>query len=234
MNQADMNHDVRENLSAGIDGELSGEQLRFLLRRLDHEQPLQDTWTRYHLARDGLRRELPALAMADFASRVMLAIGQESVHVVTTRRQHWLRWSAGGAIAASVAAVALMVARPGTDVDRPARLAAAAATRSQPASTNEPSRLVSGSQPGSASQAVVPPWLSGTSAGMLSQQASATLGSPFDINQSGASGPHSNGYAPLYRYRTLDNKDGSYLLLIDPQQSARSNRPAGQNSAGTR
>lgn len=232
MNQADMNHDVRENLSAGIDGELSGEQLRFLLRRLDHDQPLQDAWARYHLARDGLRRELPALATADFSSRVMLAIGQESVQTIAARRQHWLRWSAGGAIAASVAAVALMVARPGADVNRPtSNLASGAATtHSQPASASEPTRLasISNSQP-SSSQAVVPPWLSGTSAGLLSQQASATVGSPFDISQSGASTDRrSNSYPPLYRYRTLDNKDGSYLLLLDPQQSARSRRSAGQ------
>jgi sigma-E factor negative regulatory protein RseA len=232
MNQADMNHDVRENLSAGIDGELSGEQLRFLLRRVDHDQPLQEAWARYHVARDGLRRELPALASADFSSRVMLAIAQESVHAGTARKQHWLRWSAGGAIAASVAAVALMVARPAVDLNPAGALASSGATTpSQPVLASVSSHAASNVQPTS-SKAVVPPWLSGSSAGLLSQQASATVGAPFDMSQPATSGAlRSNGYAPLYRYRTLDNKDGSYLLLMDSQQSARATRASGKVSA---
>ena len=64
MNQAGMNQDTRESLSAGIDGELSAEQLRFLLRRLDHDAALQQAWGRYHVARDGLRKQLPMLATA--------------------------------------------------------------------------------------------------------------------------------------------------------------------------
>jgi sigma-E factor negative regulatory protein RseA len=68
----------------------------------------------------------------------------------------------------------------------------------------------------------VPPWLSGRAAGALSQRASATLGSPF------ATGPalptsSSATYTPLYRYRALDNHDGSYLLLLDPAQSSPAN-----------
>ncbi|NMW24212.1 sigma-E factor negative regulatory protein, partial [Rhodanobacter denitrificans] len=78
MNQAGMNQDTREGLSAGIDGELSKEQLRFLLRRLEHDASLQQAWTRYHIARDGLRRQLPSMAQPGFAARVMLAIEQES------------------------------------------------------------------------------------------------------------------------------------------------------------
>ena len=74
MNQAGMNQDIKENLSAGIDGELSKEQLRFLLRRLDHDVSLQAAWARYHVARDGLRRQLPPMAASGFAARVMLAI----------------------------------------------------------------------------------------------------------------------------------------------------------------
>ncbi|HEY1588085.1 MAG TPA: sigma-E factor negative regulatory protein, partial [Rhodanobacter sp.] len=119
MNQADMNTNVREDLSAGIDGELSKEQLRFLLRRIVHDASLQQTWARYSLARDGLSRQLPTLASPGFADRVMLAIEQESMPAVTSRRQHhWLRWSAGGAIAASVAAAALMITQPTGDADR--------------------------------------------------------------------------------------------------------------------
>jgi sigma-E factor negative regulatory protein RseA len=209
MNQAGMNQDTAENLSAGIDGELSKEQLRFLLRRLDHDATLQQTWARYHIARDSLRRQLPPMAPSGFASRVMLAIGEESKPVGTVRRNHWLRWSTGGAIAASVAAAALMIGQPTGDAERHL-----APTSSQQSGVIA-AATSSATKP--ASPAAVPPWLSGNSAGLLSQQASATLGSPFGSNQSGYS-RRMPGYPPMHRYRTLDNNDGSYLLLLDPEQ----------------
>lgn len=206
MNQADMNQDVRGNLSAGIDGELSKEQLRFLLRQLDHDTSLQQAWADYHLARDGLRRQLPTLATAGFASRVMLAIEQEAMPATGAKRNHWLQWSAGGAIAASVAAVALMMGQPTGDATR------------MTASTTRPASEVATATPASkpvTMPAAVPPWLSGNSAGMLSQQASATLGAPFSERRRSG---RMQGYPPMHRYRTLDNNDGSYLLLLDPEQ----------------
>lgn len=204
-----MSQDNRENLSAGIDGELSKEELRFLLRRLDHDASLQLAWDRYHVMRDGLRRQVPSLASAGFAERVMLAIEQESAPAAAGRR-HWLRWSAGGAIAASVAAAALMMVQPTGDPERGASLTAqTASVPSQTASaTTQPSV-----------PAAVPPWLSGNAAGMLSQRASATLGEPAGGGLSPYAG-HSSPYAQLRRYRTLDNHDGSYLLLLDPGQQS--------------
>ena len=74
MNQAEKNHDARESLSAGMDGELPAEQLRFLLRRLDHDASLRQAWSGYHIVRDGMRRETSFQASSGFAARVMLAI----------------------------------------------------------------------------------------------------------------------------------------------------------------
>jgi sigma-E factor negative regulatory protein RseA len=207
--QTDAGKDVAESLSVAIDGELSREQLRFLLRRLDHDPELQQTWTRYHVARDGLRRQLPPLADAGFAERVMLAIGAESAPAATTtRRSHWLHWSTGGVIAASVAAAALMLGQPTGDAER---MTAAVA---QP----DHAVAVAASAGKPAIPAVVPPWLSGNSAGLLSQRASATLGAPFGSNSNYAR--RLPVYPPMHRYRTLDNNDGSYLLLLDPEQQA--------------
>jgi len=210
MNQTDLNPDAPESLSAGIDGELSKEQLRFLLRRLDHDPSLQLSWTRYHIARESLRQQLPPLASAGFAARVMQAIERESVPAVaTSRRSHWLRWSTGGAIAASVAAAALMIGQPTGDAER--------LTASTTQQTNTVAAVTSISKP--TAPAAVPPWLSGNSAGLLSQQASATLGAPFGQNQP-AYARRLSTYPPMHRYRTLDNNDGSYLLLLDPEQQA--------------
>jgi len=206
MNQADMNQDARENLSAGIDGELSKEELRFLLRRLDHDATLQQAWVHYQMARDGLRRQLPSMAAPGFAARVMLAIEQESIPASARRSGHWLRWSAGGAIAASVAAAALMIGQPTGD----AKFGAGVTTQR---TTSALASTAPASKP--AIPAAVPPWLSGDSAGLLSQQASATRGAPLDMNQSIYAGSLL-AYPPLHRYRTLDNNDGSYLLLLDP------------------
>jgi sigma-E factor negative regulatory protein RseA len=210
MNQADLNPDAPESLSVGIDGELSKEQLRFLLRRLDHDPSLQSSWARYHIARDSLRRQLPPLASAGFAARVMQAIERESTPAVaTSRRSHWLRWSTGGAIAASVAAAALMIGQPTGDAER--------LTASTTQQTNTVAAVTPISKP--TAPAAVPPWLSGNSAGLLSQQASATLGAPFGQNQP-AYARRLSTYPPMHRYRTLDNNDGSYLLLLDPEQQA--------------
>lgn len=216
MNQADMNQDVRESLSAGIDGELSNEQLRFLLRRIDHDVSLQQTWARYHIARDSLRRQLPPMASADFSARVMQAVEQEGAQpVATVRRNHWLRWSTGGAIAASVAAAALMIGQPGGDAER----MSASTVSTQQVKIRDVAVVAPTSKPAAAptAPAAVPPWLSGNSAGLLSQQASATLGAPFDTSQ--LTYPRrQTSYSSMHRYRTLDNNDGSYLLLLDPEQ----------------
>ncbi|MET3650872.1 sigma-E factor negative regulatory protein [Dyella japonica] len=198
----------RENLSAGMDGELSKEELRFLLRRLDHDASLQQDWSRYHVVRDGLRRELSPLASEGFASRVMQAIEREGASVQQGKRRHWLHWSAGGAIAAGVAVAALMVAQPaGQGADR---LSAQVATPSVPAAQNA---LVAQSE----TPAVAPPGLNVYSEVpyKMSQQASATL--------------EGDGGTPLYsrnsltpyrvaRYPVVSNGDGRYLLLIHPDQ----------------
>jgi sigma-E factor negative regulatory protein RseA len=147
----------RENLSAFVDGELEQEQIRFLLRRLDHDLALRAAWNRYHLMGDGLRREMPALAGAHFADGVLAAIGG----VAVSGRRRWLQWSAGGAIAAGVAAVALMVAQPPGSSPRDADALVA----------NAPETTVT-TQPASAP--TVPRWLSATpTAAQMSQPAAA-------------------------------------------------------------
>jgi sigma-E factor negative regulatory protein RseA len=219
MNQAGMNPENREQLSAAIDGELSAQELRFLLRRLDHDAALAQTWSRYQLAGDGVRRQVPPLASADFAARVMRAIERESAAGSSTStpatRRHWLRWSAGGAIAASVAVAALLLVQPAGETGRIETAAVDAPGAGTPAAPAAPSP--------SAVPATVPPWLSGNSAELYSQRASATLGVPGGGNLV----PYARDGMPMHRYRTLDNHDGSYLLLLDPQQQ----RDTGNNRA---
>lgn len=215
MKQVQTSQDVRESLCAGVDGELSAEQLRFLLRRLDHDVSLRQVWARYHLVGDGLRQQLPPIASDGFAERVMQAIerepGQTAV-VLPRRHSHWMRWSTGGAIAASVAVAALMISQPAGEggrthtPDQQQNASIASVVTPLPASS-KPS-----------APATVPPWLSGNSAGLLSQQASATLGEPFDSRRQHGYSRRLSSNPAMRGYRTLDNNDGSYLLLLDRAQ----------------
>jgi sigma-E factor negative regulatory protein RseA len=212
----------REHLSAGIDGELAREELRFLLRRFEHDAELREDWTRYHLARDGMRRQLPTVASAGFAARVEQAIARES-HAASARRvPHWLRWSTGGAIAAGVAVAALMMARPTDDADH---IGPALTAQVSPAT-----EVVAHDRP--AVPAAVPPWLSGDNASRYSQQAAATLGESYG---EAAMLPYARSLSPyrLPSMQGLDNGNG-YLLLLDPQQAAAAARTPRQAAAGPR
>lgn len=206
---------TREALSAAIDDELPAQELRFLLRALDHDVELQDAWSRYELLRDGLRGSLPVRrASSDFAARVSAALKAEAV-TMAPRRRHWLRWSAGGALAASVAAATLMIGQPAGDPER------AVATHTTDASTTTVADA--DSAPAWAMPSAVPPWLSGNSASLLSQRASATMPSP--LRDASALQAPRRDFPPLYRYRTLDNADGSYLLLLDPARAGNAGSP---------
>lgn len=107
----------RQQLSAMADGALAPDQARFLLRRLQHDHELASRWERWQVYGDAMRGHAHQLLPADFAERVSLAL-QDAPPLHATagdggRRLHALRWAGGGALAASVALVALFGLRPG-------------------------------------------------------------------------------------------------------------------------
>jgi sigma-E factor negative regulatory protein RseA len=105
--------EIVEQLSALVDGELDAERSRFLIRRLASDPELMAAWERMHLLRSCLRREGGALAGRGLSAAVTTAIADERAHsraAVPLVRMG--RWAAGGAIAASVALAALLVAQP--------------------------------------------------------------------------------------------------------------------------
>jgi sigma-E factor negative regulatory protein RseA len=105
-----MSQPFEEQLSAFMDGELGRDETRFLLRRTESDGQLTARWSRYHLARQALRRQEIVAIRVDFASSIMAQLEAESAPVAA--RTPWLRWGSGGAIAAAVAVAALMVTRP--------------------------------------------------------------------------------------------------------------------------
>lgn len=106
-----MNQPIHEQLSALMDGELERDETRFLLKRLATDQELPLRWGRYHVVRQTLRRQDLTALTPGFAAAVMARLDLEP-GVQTHATATWLRWGAGGAIAASVAVAALVLTRP--------------------------------------------------------------------------------------------------------------------------
>ncbi|ASK96087.1 hypothetical protein KWH01_13845 [Xanthomonas campestris pv. merremiae] len=103
----------RQQLSALVDGELSADESRFLLRRLAHDEELAGCHERWQLCGDVLRGAASAPAPLDFAARVRSAIAEEPAPQAQPAARpgaRW-RWGGGAAIAASVAAIAMFLAR---------------------------------------------------------------------------------------------------------------------------
>jgi len=107
-----MNEPIREQLSALMDGELEGDQTRFVLARAQGDSDVAGRWARYQFAAQVLRREQPVLLREGFAESVMEAIVTPALAVRARMAHRVLRWGAGGAIAASVAVAALVATRP--------------------------------------------------------------------------------------------------------------------------
>ncbi len=109
-----MSKDTREHLSALVDGEISLETSRFLVRRLGADDELRATWTRYHLIRDCLRHQDGSIAGEDLCARVGRALENEQpVKKSRPFPTGWLKPVAGLAIAASVALMAIVAVGPG-------------------------------------------------------------------------------------------------------------------------
>lgn len=105
----------RQQLSAMLDGELSPDQAKFMLRRLQHDGELAANWERWQVCGDMLRGRHHALLPRDFADRVSRAISGETdaepVQQTPPRSPRLLRWGGGAALAASVALVAVFATR---------------------------------------------------------------------------------------------------------------------------
>ena len=127
-----------QQLSALMDGDLPPDQARFLLRRMEHDTELTGCWERWQLCGDALRGQAQAPAPAGFADRIALAIAAEPMRSAANAasprtRSNLARWG-GGALAASVAAIALFMVRQQVPDEPPPQAAPAVANQS-PAAT---------------------------------------------------------------------------------------------------
>jgi sigma-E factor negative regulatory protein RseA len=107
-----MSEQIREQVSAFLDGELPDTETELLLKRLTRDGELRESFGRFALIGEALRGSGSQILTRGFASRVNLAIDGEPAHVpalaTPPRASRWWRPLAGVTVAASVAAVAIV------------------------------------------------------------------------------------------------------------------------------
>src|ERR1700678_2880242 len=107
-----MSEQIREQVSAFLDGELPSSETELLLKRLARDGELRESFGRYALIGEAVRGGTLSLMTKGFAARVNLAIDGDAIpaggHVPQIRAARWWRPFAGAAVAAGVAAVAVV------------------------------------------------------------------------------------------------------------------------------
>lgn len=122
-----MNDQIKESVSALMDGEADELELRRLLAS-EHGDSIDQQWSRYHLVRDVLQEgdQSSSLRHLDISRQVSMAISQEDMPRPAADRPQWWRPVAGFAVAASVAVavvVGVQSAQPLTPNAAPADVA---------------------------------------------------------------------------------------------------------------
>jgi sigma-E factor negative regulatory protein RseA len=88
-----MSEQIREQISALLDGELPDAEQRLLLERLERDPALRQHWSRYQLISDAVHQTLPPQIDLGFADRVMAALDAQPEHhrAPSSRWPGW-RW----------------------------------------------------------------------------------------------------------------------------------------------
>jgi len=122
-----MTEQIREQLSAFLDGELADSESGLFLKRLLRDDELQRTLSRYVVLGEAMRSPVAAGASRDFPARVAAALDAERPVMsggagrLRAGARAWVRTAAGIAVAAGVAAVAIVSLRVDTGTSqRPA------------------------------------------------------------------------------------------------------------------
>jgi len=114
-----MSEQIREQISAFLDGELPNSESELLLKRLTRDAELRESFGRYALIGEALRGSDRVPLTRGFAERLNCAIdGEPAAASVQARhggRPRWWRPVAGAAVAAGVAAMAVLALQQRAD-----------------------------------------------------------------------------------------------------------------------
>ncbi len=163
-----MSDQLRESVSALMDGEANDLELKRLLTSSDIKDTVNETWSRFHLIQDAMHdnEQSAAFRHLDISGQVSEAIRQQP----SIRQQHrpWFKPLAGFAVAASVAAGVVVMGiqpqeslSPGLENGSPVTEQPAVASRVYPVPLQGPvgaqgSMQASGSVVGDASVVALP------------------------------------------------------------------------------
>src|SRR5438552_11486395 len=107
-----MSEQIREQVSAFLDGELPSSETELLLKRLTRDADLRESFGRYALIGEALRGTSRSGLSKGFTARVNLAIDGEIVPIPAAASRmsipRWWKPLAGAAVVAGVAAVAVV------------------------------------------------------------------------------------------------------------------------------
>ncbi len=107
------NNQEQNRLSAAIDGELSEPEMLHVSHQVSKDQDIKETLVRYQLISDSLRGEEINLSSLDLVSAVSQRLASEPTVLAPEKsRTHMPKWVqpvAGAALAASVAAVGILL-----------------------------------------------------------------------------------------------------------------------------
>jgi sigma-E factor negative regulatory protein RseA len=124
-----MSEQIREQVSAFLDGELPSSEAELLLKRLTRDAELRESFGRYGLIGEAVRGSAHTHLTKGFSARVNRAIDGEPLVAVDPARvagaARWWRPLAGAAVAAGVAAIAVVALQQRAGAPRMATLPAA-------------------------------------------------------------------------------------------------------------
>jgi len=142
----------RQQLSAMLDGELSPDEAKFMLRRLEHDSELAQCWERWQICGEVLRGRADDVLPVDFAARVAVAIQAPLPRAQarlgqTWRRPHLRAWGGVGMAASLALVTVVLVVKPPADEIMPDSVTVmAAADAPIPQVLPEAPVMVSGAQ----------------------------------------------------------------------------------------
>lgn len=107
---------MKETISALVDGEASDLERERVLRSVHADPELRAAWERYHLISTAVRRELNMMVNPSLAEKIHAQLQDATPDQTGFRfgRQQILRYTAGLAIAASIATIAILNLTPFT------------------------------------------------------------------------------------------------------------------------
>jgi Negative regulator of sigma E activity len=105
-----MSDQSKQNISQLMDGELSRDCSRFLLKRMSHDGDFRQSWNHYHVLRSAVQQDGQAPLMHNLGSRVVQRLKSDSASLADSKKpgRGWLKAMTGSAIAASVALLAVI------------------------------------------------------------------------------------------------------------------------------